>query len=318
MKKIYFRADAGPNIGYGHFVRSLALADMLKDDFDCYFSTIHPTEYQLAEIAKICQYLPIPADKSNYDYFLSLLTGDEIVVLDNYFFTTEYQQAIKAKGCKLVCIDDMHDKHYVADVVINHGLTDTSLFDVEPYTRLCLGLGWALLRKPFLEAKPLQIREQGHAVVAFGGVDYYNLTTKVAAILNKQPGVAKITAVVGDANKYIHEISAISKVEIVKNLSAEDVADLFCRAEFAVLPASTIMIEALSCNLPVISGYYVDNQKEGYELAEKEGNFVGIGNFNEEKNIDKISFVLDRIKSVNMPFGSIKCKYINLFKNLFC
>ena len=74
------------------------------------------------------------------------------MVLDNYFFTTDYQRTIKEKGCCLVCVDDMHDKHYVADVVINHGLTDESLFDVEPYTKLCLGGDWALLRHPFIEA----------------------------------------------------------------------------------------------------------------------------------------------------------------------
>ena len=33
-RKIYFRADAGVDIGYGHFTRTLALADMLKDDFE--------------------------------------------------------------------------------------------------------------------------------------------------------------------------------------------------------------------------------------------------------------------------------------------
>ena len=68
------------------------------------------------------------------------------MVLDNYFFTTDYQRAIKHKGCRLVCVDDMHDKHYVADVVINHGQTNPALFDVEFYTRLCLGFDWALLR----------------------------------------------------------------------------------------------------------------------------------------------------------------------------
>ena len=28
-KKIYFRADASAQIGYGHFIRTLAIADML-------------------------------------------------------------------------------------------------------------------------------------------------------------------------------------------------------------------------------------------------------------------------------------------------
>lgn len=101
---------------------------------------------------KVCQFVSLD-EESHFDDFLTYLTGKEIVVLDNYFFTTDYQRAIKGKGCKLVCVDDMHDKHYVADVVINHALTDTSLFEVEPYTKLAIGNNWALLRKPFLKGK---------------------------------------------------------------------------------------------------------------------------------------------------------------------
>ena len=125
-RKIYFRADAGPNIGYGHYIRSLALADMLKQDFDCTMFTQVPTDYQLRECETVCPIVALPDDESKFQKFLEYLKGDEIVVLDNYFYTTDYQRAIKAKGCKLVCIDDIHDKHYVADVVINHGCTDAS------------------------------------------------------------------------------------------------------------------------------------------------------------------------------------------------
>lgn len=148
MKKVYFRADASANIGYGHFVRTLALADILKDNFDCIFFTCHPTLYQIKEMGKVCRYVALDS-KTHFDDFLSSLQGDEIVVLDNYFYHTEYQREIKNKGCKLVCIDDIHDKHYVADVLINPSLTDVSLFDVEPYTNLCLGFEWMLLRKAF-------------------------------------------------------------------------------------------------------------------------------------------------------------------------
>ena len=149
-RKIYFRADASAIIGYGHFIRTLALADMLKDDFDCTFFTTSPSVYQVAEMAKVCNHVSLN-EETKFEDFINLLDGNEIVVLDNYFFTTEYQRQIKNKGCKLVCVDDMHDKHYVADVVINHGLTDNNLFDIEPYTRLCLGFRYVLLRSPFLQ-----------------------------------------------------------------------------------------------------------------------------------------------------------------------
>lgn len=178
MQKIYFRADASATIGYGHFIRTLALADMLKDDFDCTFFTCHPTSYQVSEMEKVCPFIPLQEETHSAD-FLSHLQGDEIVVLDNYFFTTDYQLAIKQKGCRLVCIDDMHDKHYVADVVINHGQTNPALLDVESYTRLCLGFDWALLRKPFLEAakrKSISSDRIEKVAVCFGGSDIHDIT----------------------------------------------------------------------------------------------------------------------------------------------
>ena len=39
LKKILFRADGNEEIGYGHVIRSLALADMLKENFECIFVT---------------------------------------------------------------------------------------------------------------------------------------------------------------------------------------------------------------------------------------------------------------------------------------
>lgn len=273
---IYFRADAAPEIGYGHFVRTLALADMLGGDFDKTFVTRHPTPFQVEQIKGICGNYVVLGD-DHFDGFLNLLRSGDIVVLDNYFFDTDYQRKIKAAGCRLVCIDDMHDKHYVADVVINHGLTDASLFSIEPYTRLCLGLDWALLRKPFLNAKPLPKRQQGHCVVAFGGVDALNLTAKVALILSAKPNIKKITAIVGDGYTGIGSLGTIGKVDIRKNLSAQQMADLFCSVEFAVLPTSTLCIEALACSCPVFAGYYVNNQYPYYQNLLQNGYITPLG-----------------------------------------
>jgi len=144
-RKIIFRADGGPNIGMGHFIRTLALAEMLKDDFYCIYVTKSPSAYQIIEIEKVChERLDLPANKSHFKVFLNILKGDEIVVLDNYFFTTEYQRAIKNKGCKLVCIDDLHDKEFVADLIINHtpGVLKND-YIAQPYTQLALGLDYA-------------------------------------------------------------------------------------------------------------------------------------------------------------------------------
>ena len=282
-RKIYFRADAGPEIGYGHYIRSVALADMLKQDFDCTMFTQTPTDYQLRECESVCPIVVLPNDDTKFDKFLEYLHGDEIVVLDNYFFTTDYQCAIKAKGCKLVCIDDMHDKHYVADVVINHGCDNPTLFDKEEYTHLCLGFDYALLRRPFLENHNDIERQKGLFVVCFGGSDPHNLTHKYVEHLIISQGVSQVVAVVGDGYQYQDTLNTIPNVEVRSRLSASEIANLFCNAEAVVCSASTTAYEALACGARVYAGRYVDNQLDFYKHLCTSKAVVPLGNLLENE-----------------------------------
>lgn len=277
-RKIYFRADAGPEIGYGHYIRSLALADMLKQDFECTMFTQSPTDYQLQEAKDICPVVTLPADDSKFGAFLEYLHGDEIVVLDNYFFTTDYQRAIKAKGCQLVCIDDMHDKHYVADAIINQGLElHDEMFSAEPYTRMYTGIGYSMLRKPFLQHSTNTEKENGSVVVAFGGSDPHDLTHEYITMLLAKPSVAHIYAIVGDA--YQGKIITDEHVSYCRNLSAQDVSALFTKVEYALLPASTMMREALACGCRILGGYYIDNQEDDFVKYCRLNYIYGIDDF---------------------------------------
>ena len=51
-RNIIIRADGGSSIGMGHVVRSLALAEMLKSEFDIYFAIQNPSDYVLNTIQK--------------------------------------------------------------------------------------------------------------------------------------------------------------------------------------------------------------------------------------------------------------------------
>ena len=52
--KVYIRADGNSEIGLGHVIRSLALAEMLKDEFCCIFVTRFLTDYINTEACKAC------------------------------------------------------------------------------------------------------------------------------------------------------------------------------------------------------------------------------------------------------------------------
>lgn len=311
-RKIYFRADASAKIGYGHFIRTLALADMLKEDFNCVFYTAEPSSYQIGEMQKVCSYYSL-SEKTKLEDFIAILDGSEIVVLDNYFYTTEYQNTIKTKGCKLVCIDDMHNKHFVADAVINHGPVYSVEYDVEPYTKICCGLDWLLLRKPFLH--PVNNKVRGNrVVVSFGGADPFNVTDIILEYLLDLEN--DICVILGDKVNISEAVR--NRVEVKKNLSAQEIADLFETCKYGVLAASTICYEALSRGLPVIMGYHADNQVEGFNRLTKAGIGISIGSLLHVTR-DQLFQAIENIqyyKPTLIDTSTITSRYINLFKQL--
>ena len=321
MQKIFFRADAGAGIGYGHFIRTLALADMLKNDFDCCFYTAGPTPYQVSQMRAVCRYIALE-ESTKFKAFLDCLCGDEIVVLDNYFYTTDYQRRIKAKGCKLVCVDDLHDRHFVADVVINQAINVTSAdYSCEEYTRFAFGSDFWLLRNPFFDANrkaKFKNISGNHlkVVIAFGGSDSLDLTGKIIRSIIGLEEVQVVTAIVGDAYSFAKVDSPI--VYYVKNLSAQQIADLFISSDVAVLPASTMMNEALVCGIHIIGGYYVPNQENDYNAFLREKMIEGVGDFT---NVNSIGLLRQSIKQLDTKPTSVVVtgvprRYVELFKEL--
>jgi len=263
MKKprVLLRADGSREIGFGHMSRTLALASMLSTEFDCWFvscSTAFESESQ-----QYCSERVVLNCETHFEDFLSIVTGDDIVVLDNYFFEAEYQRTIKNIGCKLVCIDDIHETHFYADIVINHAEGITSdFYTTEVYTKLLLGYKYALLRPEFLvAAKTPRISEREFDfMICLGGGDPLRLTPQIAAILLDVYPTAKVVAI------YREEIRGC---KTLSQLSAKEMISLFETSKVGIFPASTVAIEAIACRIPFACGFFVDNQKDIYAGLEE-------------------------------------------------
>jgi len=118
--KIVFRTDNSCDIEFRHFSRSLSLALNLADDFECAFALTASTPLQQAELVNAgIELIELSEPANSFEEFLSLLKGDEIVVVDNFNFSYEHQTRIKNRGCKVVCIDDYAKNHFSCDAVIN-------------------------------------------------------------------------------------------------------------------------------------------------------------------------------------------------------
>ena len=327
MKKILFRADGNTEIGLGHIIRSLALAEMLKGYFECIFVTRFINDYIKVEIEKSCSGYIQLKENEHMEEFLEIIDSRDIVVLDNYFFNTEYQKAIKDKGAKLICIDDMHNKHYIADILINHapGLKKED-FSVEEYTVLCLGFEYALLRKPFLEEFQETETRRDNIFISFGGSDLYNLTERITLeVLKYSEKYNKVFVLLGPNYEHKQQFKAkyakYESILIFQNLKAFEIRDLMDNCKYAIVPSSSILIECLSRGLKIITGYYAENQKEFYTSLTNTNMVLGIGNFFNFEEIEKelakkMNTISNWNNSSNYQFKGLSDRYVQVFQNL--
>lgn len=284
---VYIRADGSSDIGLGHLVRCISLAYMLKSDFSLHFFALEiPDSFKNYIIRNGWKVTVLDEELD----FLNNLTGNEIVVLDGYQFDSDYQKKIKNRNCKLVCIDDFHDQHFYADLVINHapGVIKKD-YEGEAYTKYLLGPDYALLRPEFLDSNSHD-KEYSKGIrnlfICFGGSDSKNLTTKILSWLPSSD--YSVTTVIGHAYSHRTELNKIIEERVdldivVKNsLSAKEMRNELEQADFAIVPASGILFEVISIGLPVISGYYTDNQMAIYKGFLKEGVIIDADSFSEK------------------------------------
>jgi UDP-2,4-diacetamido-2,4,6-trideoxy-beta-L-altropyranose hydrolase/UDP-4-amino-4,6-dideoxy-N-acetyl-beta-L-altrosamine N-acetyltransferase len=329
---IIFRADGGPTIGMGHFIRSLALAEMLNENFHCVFTTMSPTKYQIDEIEKVCpERIDLPNDETHFDIFLNLLKGNEIVVLDNYYFTTGYQKAIKEKGCNLVYIDDLHDKTFYADLIINHtpGMKAED-YSAQPYTQFVLGPEYALTRQAFSKARhnERKIAKIKTLFICFGGSDPNNLTESTMDVLLEYFPGQRIIVVIGDRYSYKSQLASktnsLPKVDLYQNIGAEKMVELMSESDLAVIPASGTLLEAMKIGLSVITGYFVLNQEMAAKYFCESNLALTCGNMliDYQKNLKKVLSTLSIIDLKQMVlkqktfFSNNKETYIKLMQQL--
>lgn len=323
---VILRADGNSRMGLGHIYRAMALAEMLKDEFECTFIVNRPEPFILDEIKKRGAN-PVPIDKEplfkaaadggkqEIPFDLGeFLTGNEIVVTDGYLFGRNYQMAVKERGSGLVCIDDLADTDFFADIVINHAPgIDPASYRIKPGSQLLTGLNYAIIRKPFL--KPLANRTpetSRNAFISVGGTDYYGYTEKILALLSgsRQFDTYHILCSSFFDPSLLERLERKSyesgSVRLYFNIDADHLATVLDNCAYAFVSASTILIESFARGLKCFVGYYVNNQRFSYEGFTGNGLGAGLGEFQflNKKVLDDAIRRQDEIKNIHEPLSS--------------
>lgn len=331
MKNIVLRADGNSTIGLGHIYRLLALGGLFKNKHSINFVTSNKDEFITKEILSICDkvsYVPefkycfpdkkvtneeIPFDMGD------ILTGDEIVITDGYWFGTTYQKEIKKNNSRLICIDDLAQWYFVADAVINHAPNiDANIYKKEPYTKLCLGLDYMILRSAFYAAPSVTRPSDKERCIflSLGGIDQFGFTTNIVEDLIEKVDVSRILIspnYADDLKKRLYDIRNLNpgKVEIYENADANTIVDILDKSTHAIVSASNVAIEAVARGIKPLIGYYTNNQLLIYHGLIKINKAIGIGNFHDFDRAKLTPYI-----TANFPHETIKTSLApqNLYK----
>lgn len=286
LPELLMRADASGQIGFGHLVRTCAMAGNMRHNFRCRIYSWDSTGAPLsdwarqqaadagAEISAIEASTMQEADRAFID-ILDASPEPPLTVLDNYYFQADYQREVRRRSKALICLDDMHDRHFVADLLISFVPLPRSLFSMDRHTQFLSGFRYASLREPFM--RPRRNLPRGSVVVAMGGADPLGLTDRIVPMLRKAMPEPVIEIVAGAGVRIGSAIDGLYRTVVHRNLNAGEMAALFDRAMLGVFPASTICLEAFSRQCPVAAGFFTGNQLDFYRTGVDQGLFIPLG-----------------------------------------
>ena len=290
---LIIRADATPEIGAGHLMRSLALAHSWKArSGDVLFVSCCQSQdlrQRMADISRqvipIDQTHPDPGDWEKTSQILGA-QGDAWVVLDGYHFDCGYHKNIRALGKRLLVIDDTaHLDHYEADIVLNQNINaERLLYSTAAFTRRFLGPRFILLRPEFVNRLFLKRKFPKVArrlLVTLGGGDLDNMTLKVMQTLGRiNIDGFEALIVVGSTNPHLQQIRTESRrsrvsMEVIDNVP--NMAKSMAWADFAVSAGGSTCWELAYMGVPALIITIADNQQAVVKGLEKAGVVVNLG-----------------------------------------
>ncbi len=310
---LLIRADASAEIGAGHVMRCLALAQGWQDAGGQTLFTINPEaaalEPRLKSEGMDVLRMPGPlggvAD-AKQTAAVARENAAAWVVVDGYSFGAEYQRIIKDAGFRLLFVDDNgHAGHYWADLVLNQNMhADKGNYtNREAHTQLLLGTPYVLLRREFLGWKRWKrpIPDAARKVlVTLGGGDPQNTTLKIIEAFERfGPPDVEARIVVGPANRHLEVLSeaARNSAERLQLLGAAlNMPELMAWADLAVSAAGSTALEMAFMGLPSILLVLAKNQRSIAEELTGAGAALSLG-WHEQVSPHAVSRALEQLRS---------------------
>jgi len=300
--KITFRVDASLEMGTGHVMRCLTLANALKEQgAECHFicrehpgnlipqltqqgHKVHTLAYSTAATAPANTEHPLAhaawlgsSQATDADLCQAIIetTQPDWLIVDHYALDIQWEKALRPYCKKLMVIDDLADRRHDCDLLLDQtfGRSSEDYLPLVPQDcQVLCGAHYALLRPEFAQWRDysLKRRAQGqleHLLINLGGVDKDNITTEILQALANTalPDNCRITVVMGATAPWVERVqqqAALMPWPTEVKVGVNNMAELMANSDLAIGAAGATSWERCCLGLPSIIICLADNQKK--------------------------------------------------------
>ena len=310
MHQFAFRVDASPEIGIGHLMRCLTLADALRDrGAQCHFlSRGHPGPYTdrviraghgvhaLKSGARRSPAAPSGpghaawlgtdwrADAEEVRDILASIEPDWLVV-DHYALDEAWERLVRPRCRRIAVIDDLVDRPHDCDLLLDQTLgraPEAYRSLVPERCELFTGASHALLRREFAELRAASLARRSaqpslrNLLVTMGGIDQANATERVLEALARcaLPTDCRITVVMGASAPWLDSVRArASSMPWPARVLVDvtDMATLLSETDLSIGAPGTTSWERCCLGVPALLLVLAENQRHNASALEAAG-----------------------------------------------
>lgn len=296
--KVIFRVDASTQMGIGHLMRCLTLAEVLRErgaqtQFICREHTGHLIPL-LRQKGFPVTVLPAPAAGNTmldeeYAAWLGVTQAEDAgqtiealygeapdwLVVDHYGIDSEWEKPLRPHVGKLMVIDDIANRPHKCDLLVDQNYSaegERRYAGLVPAAcKRLIGPRYALLKPEYADyrktLRPYD-REVRRVLLFFGGTDPANMTGLALAALSI-PALRhlKVDLVIGANNPHAETLQqqGTERGETTIYRSRPSLSDLMAQADLAIGAGGGTTWERLCFGLPTILVTIAENQRPAAE-----------------------------------------------------